>query len=160
MPVLRLRRATAMFAAISLAAPTWAADTVRSRTGTTEAATTTATTVALDAARRQDADLEQARLWGLSVDEIRRARLLTQPGSARAAFSAPNISPVEVLGIHARSDAERGRYAELFARALHADTERIVAWIATYSAVYARLYPNEPVMDFRGRRLPRSVAAP
>lgn len=144
----------------ALASAAWATETAQTRVGVVEPATTVAGRISLEAARQRAADLEQARIWGLGVDEIERARLLMQPGSARAAFSAPNISPVEVLGIHARSDAERRRYAELFAKALHADTERVVAWIATYSAVYARLYPNEPVMDFRGRRLPRSVIAP
>lgn len=149
----------ALFAA-ALSWPCGAADTVPTRIATTQPTASVATTLALDAARQQAADLEQARLWGLTVEDIQRSRILMQPGSTRAAFSAPNLSPVEVLGIHARSDTERRKYAELFARALHADTERIVAWIATYSAIYARLYPNEPVMDFHGRNLPRSVIAP
>jgi hypothetical protein len=149
----------ALFAA-ALALPSGAAEAVQTRTGTTQPTASAATTLALDAARQQAADLERARLWGLTVEDIQRARMLMQPGSARAAFSSPNLSPVEALGIHARSDAERRKYAELFARALHADTERIVAWMATYSAIYARLYPNEPVIDFRGRNLPRSVIAP
>ncbi len=138
----------------------WAATTVPTQISGIQTAPVATTVATTEAARQQAADLEQARTWGVTTDEIQRARVLMQPGSARAAFSAPNISPVEVLGIHARTTAERQKYAELFAKALHADTERIVAWMGTYSAIYARLYPNEPVMDFKGQQLPRSVIAP
>jgi hypothetical protein len=150
----------ALTCAMVLSCPSWATDAVQTRIGTTQPVASTPAATGVDAARQLAADLEQARIWGLTVDDIQRARSLMQPGSARAAFSSPNLSPVEALGIHARSDAERRKYAELFARALHADTERIVAWMATYSAIYARLYPNEPVIDFHGRNLPRSVIAP
>lgn len=101
-------------------------------------------------------DIEQARVWGLTVEEVQRARQLMQPGSPRAAFSSPNISPVEVLGIHATTAAERTRYATLFAKALRADTERVLAWTATYGQVTKRLYPNEKILDFGGAKLPKS----
>lgn len=101
-------------------------------------------------------DIEQARVWGLTVEEVQRARQLMQPGSPRATFSSPNISPVEVLGIHAQTAAERTRYATLFAKALRADTERVLAWTATYGQVTKRLYPNEMLLNFGGAKLPKS----
>ena len=61
---------------------------------------------------QQQRDLVEARLWGLDLTEIQRARQLM--AGPRGAFSVANISPVEVLGIHARTPAERDRYAELF----------------------------------------------
>jgi len=150
----------ALLLTVALGQPAWAATTVPTQIGATQTAPVATTVTTSEAARQQAADLEQARTWGVTTEEIQRARVLMQPGSARAAFSAPNISPVEVLGIHARTAAERQKYAELFAKALHADTERIVAWMGTYSVIYARLYPNEPVIDFKGQHLPRSVFAP
>lgn len=90
----------------------------------------------------------QSQMWGLNIDEVRRAELLMK--GPRGAFSASNITPVEVLGIHARSDAERQKYAEQFARILHADTERVLTWTVTHAQAMARLYPNEPVIDFSG----------
>lgn len=42
----------------------------------------------------------------------------------RKAFSVENLSPIETLGIHARSDAERRKYAEMFVRAFRSDVER------------------------------------
>lgn len=94
----------------------------------------------------------QSQMWGLSIDEVRRAELLMK--GPRGAFSAPNITPIEVLGIHARSDAERQKYAEQFARILHTDTERVLAWTVTHAQAMARLYPNEPVIDFNGGTRP------
>ena len=122
----------------------WAATTVPTQIGGTQTAPVATTVATTEAARQQAADLEQARTWGVTTDEIQRARVLMQPGSARAAFSAPNISPVEVLGIHARTAAERQKYAELFAKALHADTERIVK---RAEALFRLMPPEVPEFD-------------
>ena len=94
-------------------------------------------------------------IWGLSTEEMQRVKVLMQ--GPRGAFSVPNISPIEVLGIHARSDAERRKYAESFARAFHQDVERSIVWNKAFEEANARLFPNEPMVDFRG--LPK-VAAP
>lgn len=100
-------------------------------------------------------DLLVAQLWGLSTDEMTRAKALMQ--GPRAAFSVSNLSPVEALGIHARSEAERRKYAEMFARALHDDVKRTLAFQGAFQEAMTRLYGNEPVVDFS--RVPR-VAAP
>ncbi len=108
------------------------------------------------AAQMEAYEQMQSQMWGLSIDDVRRAGLLMQ--GPRGAFSVANITPVEVLGIHARSDAERQKYAELFARILHADTERVLAWTLAHAQAMARLYPNEPVIDFSGS--PRPIVDP
>lgn len=91
-------------------------------------------------------DLEVARMWGLSSDEMRRAKLLL--AGPRGTFSQPNLSPVEALGIHARNPAEQQKYATAFARALHDDTERVVAWMRAYEGARQSLYGTETVIDF------------
>lgn len=96
----------------------------------------------------QTADQIARQVWGLSTDELERAKMLLQ--GPRANFSVPNLSPVEALGIHARSDAERRKYAEKFAKAQHDDTERVLAWAVAYQAAMQRLYPNDKVIDFSG----------
>ncbi len=88
----------------------------------------------------------KSQFWGLSIDEVRRADLLMK--GPRGAFSSPQITPVEVLGIHARDEAERQKYAELFARILRSDTERVLAWSTAHAQAMAKLYPNDPVIDF------------
>lgn len=99
-------------------------------------------------------DLQVARIWGLSNEEMHRAKLLLQ--GPRASFSVEHLSPIEALGIHARSDAERRKYAEMFARVFHQDVERSLAWNASFQDAMQRLYPNEPMVDYRG--LPKVVA--
>ena len=66
------------------------------------------------------APLETARaeVWGLSETEWRRYRSLMD--GIRGSISPPTISPIEVLGIHARDAAERLRYAEAWARMMRA----------------------------------------
>lgn len=87
-------------------------------------------------------------VWGLSNEEMLRAKLLAQ--GPRRNFSVPNLSPLEILGIHARSDSERQQYAERFARIFRADVERSIAWDRAYQAAMAKLYPNDPVISFAG----------
>ncbi|QIL80323.1 hypothetical protein G7047_10715 [Diaphorobacter sp. HDW4A] len=99
-----------------------------------------------------------ATIWGLSVDEMIRARVLLQ--GPRKSFSVENLSPIEALGIHARDESERRRYAEMFARAFHADVERSLAWNRAFTEAMARLYPDEPVVDFsRAPKVEASVGA-
>ena len=90
-------------------------------------------------------DLARARLWELSAVEWHRYQQLMQ--GIRGSISPSTISPIEVLGIHARDEAERQRYAEAWARAMHEDVDRILAFQHVYDAVGKRLYPNEPLID-------------
>jgi len=96
----------------------------------------------------QASDQIARQVWGLTADELERAKLLLK--GPRASFSVSNLSPVEALGIHARNEAERRKYAEMFAKAMHEDTERVLAWTAAYQIAIQRLYPNEKVIDFSG----------
>ena len=109
-----------------------ARQTVRSSSATVEAALT-------------PSEVARARDWGLSQAQWRRYRQLMQ--GIRASISPATISPVEVLGIHARDAGERRRYAELWARAMHEDVERILAFQQAYDEALRRLYPDEPLID-------------
>jgi integrating conjugative element protein (TIGR03759 family) len=95
-------------------------------------------------------DLVHARLWGLSETEWRRYKQLMQ--GIRGSISPATISPIEVLGIHARNDAERQRYAEVWAHAMYEDAGRILAFQHAYDAATKRLYPNVSLIDIS--RLP------
>lgn len=149
-----LRFAGVAFAALTLAAaaPAHAQGTQTQRTQEqrTDSRSSEQSATALDVRDRMVAEI-----WGLSQDEMARAKLLSH--GPRANFSVPNLSPLEVLGIHARSEAERRKYAEQFARIFHADVERSLAWNAAYEEAIARLYPNDKIVDFSG--LPK-VSAP
>ena len=115
----------------------------RTQTGQTQGAAIATSWTALD-----EHDRLLAQIWNLSDEEMRRAKVLLQ--GPRKSFSVANLSPVEALGIHARTDAERRKYAEMFARAFHQDVERSLAWNAAFTEAMARLYPGEPVIDHGG----------
>jgi hypothetical protein len=88
------------------------------------------------------------QMWGLSDDEMLRAKLLML--GPRGSFSVPNLSPVEALGIHARSDAERQKYAELFARAQYEDVQRVLAFQRAYDVAIGQLTAGQPMISFKG----------
>ena len=125
----------------------------------TESATTQVETTGQDHSSTETTTLsavERARshLWNLSETEWSRYQTLMQ--GIRGSISPPMISPIEVLGIHARDDAERTHYAELWARAMHEDAERILAFQRAYDMAANRLYSNEPLIDVT--RLPEKTA--
>lgn len=83
--------------------------------------------------------------WALSKVDWARYKTLMQ--GIRGSISPKNISPIEVLGTHARTDAERRKYAEIWARMRHEDIDRILAFQLAYNQAFARLYPNEQIID-------------
>ncbi|MBR5950721.1 MAG: hypothetical protein IKZ87_04730 [Actinomycetaceae bacterium] len=115
----------------------------RTQTGGTQAAATQNSWT-----RLTDHDRLLAQIWGLTEEEMERAKVLLQ--GPRRSFSVENLSPIEALGIHARTEAERRKYAEMFARAFHQDVERSLAWQRAYTDAMNRLYPNEPVIKWDG----------
>lgn len=100
---------------------------------------------------------EAAQMWGLTVEEMARAEMLLRMGP-RKAYSSPQLSPLEALGIHARNPAERRRYAEMTARAFVQDVERVLAWNREVSAMQQKLAGDKPVVSYEG--LPAVVADP
>lgn len=134
--------------------------------GTTEAgSTSTGATTAKSASASNSAapsagiwaapDAVLAQLWSLSLAEIQRARALMH--GPRASFSSPQLSPIEVLGIHARNEGERERYARQFARVTYDDTQRVLAWSRVAEAELQALAAGQPVLNYDNA--PRAVAA-
>ncbi len=99
-----------------------------------------ATTTPLSASER-----ERSNVWSLSDTEWRRYQSLIL--GIRGSVSATNLSPIEVLGIHARDSAERRRYAERWARAMRDDAERILAFQHAYDAAAKRLFSGQTLID-------------
>ncbi|MCG8023950.1 MAG: TIGR03759 family integrating conjugative element protein [Candidatus Thiodiazotropha endolucinida] len=95
-------------------------------------------------------DRMRAQLWDLSETEWQRYRQLMK--GVRGSISPATISPIEVLGIHARDEAERQRYAETWARTMYEDAGRILAFQQAYDEAVKRLHPNQPLIDIS--RLP------
>ena len=55
----------------------------------------------------------------------------------------PGADPLLVLGAHARTEAERRRFAEAFVRAEHERVEGELAFERAVQAAWARLFPGE-----------------
>jgi integrating conjugative element protein (TIGR03759 family) len=83
--------------------------------------------------------------WGLEETEWQRYHTLLR--GIRGSLSPATLSPLEVLGIHARDDKERADYAKRWARLLWEDTERILAFQRAYDQAFADLDPSRTLFD-------------
>ncbi len=92
-----------------------------------------------------DEDTLRRQHWELSDLEWTRYKHLM--AGIRGSISPANISPIEVLGTHARSEHERRQYAEIWAKMRHDDAERIIAFQQAYNEAFQKLYPNQPLID-------------
>jgi integrating conjugative element protein (TIGR03759 family) len=113
--------------------------------GQTRTTTTSATTAQATQTQPDTAEHSSARYWGLTLDDYRRYQALMK--GVRGAISDPRISPIEVLGIHARDDAERRKYAEMFARLMAEDTQRVLQFQVEYDRAFRRLHPQLAAFD-------------
>ncbi|WP_019334073.1 TIGR03759 family integrating conjugative element protein, partial [Pseudomonas syringae] len=88
----------------------------------------------------QSSDEMLARDWNLSPQEWQRYQTLMQ--SSRGVYS-PGLDPLTALGIEARTDEERRRYAELQVKAEAQRTAKELAYQRAYDDAFKRLYPNQ-----------------
>jgi integrating conjugative element protein (TIGR03759 family) len=117
------------------AGPTVTADTQRSSFDQTNIVTTPLSAV----------EKTRAEAWDLSDIEWRRYQTLMD--GIRGSVSPATLSPIEVLGIHARDEGERRRYAERWARLMRDDAERILAFQHAYDRAWKRLFPSDRLID-------------
>ena len=87
----------------------------------------------------------RAEHWGLSGEDWQRYQRLMQ--GVRGSVSPSTLSPLEVLGIHARNAGERRRYAEQWALIMREDAERILAFQHAYDEAQQRLFPQAQLID-------------
>lgn len=89
--------------------------------------------------REQRTDEQRARDWGLRAEDWARYRQLQQ---GPLGIYSPNLDPLTALGIEARNDEERRRYAELQVRAESARVAKELAYQRAYDQAWQRLYPT------------------
>lgn len=92
-----------------------------------------------------DTELDErlAREWGLQVEEWARYRQVMQ---GPLGVYSPALDPLTALGIEARTDDERRRFAELQVQAEALRTEKLLAYQRAYDEAWKRLYPSlQPV---------------
>jgi integrating conjugative element protein (TIGR03759 family) len=76
----------------------------------------------------------------------------TDAGAARHLF--PNLDPLTALGIEARSDEERNRYAELQVQAEAQRVGKTLAYQRAYDAAWQRLFPGQQRVNLPGAKAP------
>ena len=84
-------------------------------------------------------DTRLAKEWGLRDDEFARYRELME---GPIGVYSPNLDPLSVLGIEARSDEERRRYAELQVQVEARRVEKLLAYQRAYDDAWQRLNPG------------------
>lgn len=90
-----------------------------------------------------------AQQWGLREEELDRFRTLMQ---GPLGTYSPNLDPLSALGIEARTDAERRRYALLQVEAEAARVEKLLAYQRAYDEAWKDRFPamalvNSPPMN-------------
>lgn len=89
--------------------------------------------------------LSRAEQWGLETQEWERYEVLMQ--GIRGSVSPSTLSPIEVLGIHARDENERRLYAERWAMMMREDAERVLAFQRAYDEAHRRLFPDDELIE-------------
>ena len=82
----------------------------------------------------------RAASWNLSASDWRRYEELMR--GRRGAWT-PDADPLLVLGAHARTDAERRRFAEAFVLAEHERVEGELAFERAVQGAWVRLFPGQ-----------------
>lgn len=90
--------------------------------------------------------------WKLNEIEWQRYKLLMK--GIRGSISPNNLSPIEVLGTHARNDEERDKYAKIWAKAMFEDAQRVVAFQHAYDKAQEERYGHINVIDKKRLGLP------
>ena len=92
-----------------------------------------------------DSGQQDAIVWNLTPEEWSRQQDLMK--GIRGRLSDPGISPIEVLGIHARSDVERIRYARMWAKLMYEDSVRVLQFQRAYDAAIDEILQGESLID-------------
>lgn len=87
----------------------------------------------------QRAGTQAARHWGLTEQEWTRFEEIQR---GPRGYWSPNLDPLTALGVEARDEAERQRYAELQVRLEAARAERELAYQRAYDEAWQRVYPG------------------
>lgn len=80
-----------------------------------------------------------AKQFDLTSEEWTRYELIMK---GPRGYWSPNLDPLTALGVEARTEAERRRYAELQVRLEVARTERELAYQRAYDEAFLRLFPS------------------
>lgn len=130
---------------LALTAPTFAQTSWSEKLSGQDASTTGEQQTQVDEIDRDELQRSQAEAWGLTDQEWSRYQELKE--RPRGTWS-PDLDPITMLGIEARSEAERRHYAELLVEQQRKRVERELAFQKAYDAAWQRLHPDESRVNF------------
>lgn len=89
--------------------------------------------------RKSEARTSQAKDWGLTEQEWARYEAIK---AGPRGYWSPGLDPLTALGVEARNDKERQRYAELQVQLEAKRVERELAYNRAYTEAWTRLFPD------------------
>jgi integrating conjugative element protein (TIGR03759 family) len=97
-------------------------------------------------------DVEQSKIWGISYED-EKTYLALMKGKMGTYYADKHLSPVEILGMAANSDAKRMEYAKLYAKQDMQKAAREIAWnneayVAKRQIIEARQLPLIRKFDY------------
>lgn len=90
-------------------------------------------------AKKSFTSAQKASLWGLDVNEWKRYEAIME---GPRGYWSPGLDPLTVLGIEAKTDAERMRYATLQVIAEFNRVEGELAYQRAYNQAFKEQFPN------------------
>ena len=99
----------------------------------------------INAVQLSAAQIHEAKVWGLTLDEEKRYVLLTQNKSA-IYYEGLRQTPIDLLGINARTQQERDHFAELSALQEAQRVSKNIAWNNAFYVAFNRLFKDVPVV--------------
>lgn len=95
-----------------------------------------------------DAQNYEAKVWNLTEAEEKRYIQLMQSRSG-VYYTGLRMSPIDILGLNAKNDAERTHFAELAAKQEAQKVAQNIAWNNAFYEAYNKLFKDTPVIgDF------------
>lgn len=92
--------------------------------------------------------LHESKVWNLTIGEEKRYVLLMQNRS-KIYYQGLRQTPLDILGLNARNEAERNHFAELAAAQEAQKVSKNIAWNNAFYKAYNKLFANVPVVgDF------------
>lgn len=100
----------------------------------------------LESMKLDEHALHQARVWGLTEQEEKRYLALIQNRSA-VFYEGLHLTPIDILGLNARNEAERAHFAQLGAQIESQKVAQNLAWNNAFYKAYNELFKNNTVVS-------------
>ena len=104
---------------------------------------TNITTIGIDQSTGSEAKAKASE-WGVTVEEWNDYEEVM---AGQRGIWSPGLDPITILGVVAKTPAERKRFAELYVQTEYERVERELAFERAVAAAWKRLYPNKKPVE-------------